>query len=299
MNAETHSLDTGFRWDDLRVFLAIYRERNLSRAATRLAVNQSTTSRRLAAFEQDIGVRLFDRTPEGLMPTAAAEDLLPSAERAEQAANDVARVVAGHDARPEGLVRIAMPDGVANNVFAPALPRLVKRHPGIRVEILAGAALVDLTRREADLAIRFVRPSRGDLVSRRVASLAYQVVASREYAAAHKGHELDELDWLTWDESLSGIPEMLWFAKHVGVEPRLRTNSPAALLAAVQAGLGTMIFATGNFRLAPGLVAVGVEPAMPPPLSVWLVGHRALRDVPRIKAVWEFIIETAAAFDVD
>jgi DNA-binding transcriptional LysR family regulator len=292
MVAELHSSETmEFRWDDLRVFLAIVRERNLSRAARRLGVNQSTTSRRLAAFEADLGVLLFDRTPDGLVPTAAAEDLLPAAERAEQAANDVTRVVAGHDAHPEGVVKVAMPDGMAASVFVPALPMLIARHPRIRVDVLAGSQLVDLSRREADLAIRFMRPTRGDLVSRKIATLSHEIIASPAYAEAHAGAALRELDWITWDESLSHIPEMLWFARRVGVEPRMRTNSPTGLLAAVRAGLGVTVFATGGSALAQGLAPIETDVPMPPPVEVWLVGHRALRDVPRIRATWDFILE--------
>lgn len=296
MIAELHSSkDAGFRWDDLRVFLAIHREGNLSRAARRLGVNQSTTSRRLSAFEADLGVLLFDRTPDGLVPTAAAEDLLPAAERAERAANDVARVVAGHDARPEGVVKVAMPDGMAAAVFVPALPQLVARYPGIRVDVLTGSQLVDLSRREADLAIRFMRPTRGDLVSRKIATLGHEIVASPAYADAHAGASLRDLDWITWDEGLAHIPEMLWFARHVGVEPRLRTNSPTALLAAVRAGLGVTVFATGGSAIGQGLTPIEASVPMPPATEVWLVGHRALRDVPRIRAVWEFIVERVAS----
>ena len=163
------------RWDDLRIFLAAFREGSCAAAGARLGVNQSTISRRISALERELGVRLFDRTPEGLVPTAAAEEIVPRAELFEVTAAELIGAIEGLDTRPGGVVRVASPVLIASELLAPALPAFLDEQPGLRLELIVGDAIVDLSRREADLALRFVRPDRGDLLVRRVGTLRFAV----------------------------------------------------------------------------------------------------------------------------
>src|SRR5262245_2564376 len=119
------------RWDDVRVFLALYRERNLARAGKRLGFDLSTASRRLSALEEQLGMRLFDRTREGLRATAAAERLFVPAEKMEAAALTFGRDAAGFERAIEGRVRISAPPGIAEVFLADAVPALRERHPAI------------------------------------------------------------------------------------------------------------------------------------------------------------------------
>jgi DNA-binding transcriptional LysR family regulator len=278
-----------FRWDDLRLFLAVHRAGTLSAAATREGVDTSTVSRRLASFEGALGTALFLRTPEGLLPTEAAAALVGPAERAEAAAADVVAAVAGDQAAVEGTVRVAVAEGAAALLLAPVLPRLFERHARLRVELVAAAQVADLTRREADIALRFVRSTQGDLVARRVATVGYGVWASRQYVA---GRDLTDLDWIGWDEAFEGLPEARWLARR-GVTPRLRCTTMTAMFAALRAGVGAMVLPDGMGELDSALVRLPIEgPAER--ADLWIVSHRALRDVPRIAAVWEFLEETLA-----
>jgi DNA-binding transcriptional LysR family regulator len=284
------------RWDDLRIFLAAFREGSCAAAGARLGVNQSTISRRIAALEGDLGVRLFDRLPEGLVPTAAAEEIVPRAELFEATAAELIDAVEGIDTRLAGVVRIALPEMIATELVAPALPAFLREHTGLRVELIAGDMIVDLTRREADLALRFVRPESGDLVVRRVATLRFGVFGSKEYLAEHRGKSPDELQWLDWDTTQAHLPDAAWLhAVLPGVEPVLRTSALGVRLRATRGGLGVSVLARPLAELYPELEEIEGFPSLPE-IPVWLVGHRALRNLPRIKAVWAFLEELTSQF---
>jgi DNA-binding transcriptional LysR family regulator len=146
------------QWDDVRLFLALCRARTLGGAARTLGVDGSTASRRLAALEAALSTVLFDRGRDGISPSKAAEDLLPVAEEMEAVMTRFAHAADGLEREVSGLVRMTCPPDVADVVVAPLLGELFQRHPALRIEIDPGEAVLDLTRREADLALRVVRP---------------------------------------------------------------------------------------------------------------------------------------------
>ena len=142
-------------WDDVRFFLAIHRAGSLSAAAGPLAVTQPTCGRRLAALEASLGLRLFDRTPEGLRLTAEGATLLDAATTMEQSAHDLALRATVSDRELEGVVRIATNEFFACSFLVGALPQVRDKYPGVRVELVLSNTETDLLRREADIAIRF------------------------------------------------------------------------------------------------------------------------------------------------
>ena len=141
------------RWEDVRVFLAVHRTRGLAAAGARLGMDASTVSRRLAGLEEALGARLFDRTRDGLLPTSAADLLLPAAEAMEAAHVSFVRDATGFEREAEGKVRVSVSPGMAEAFVAPALMRLRARHPKIRLELDASVRPVALSRREADIAL--------------------------------------------------------------------------------------------------------------------------------------------------
>jgi DNA-binding transcriptional LysR family regulator len=287
-----------FRWDDARVLLALQREGTLSAAAARLGINASTVGRRLDGLEASLGVRLFDRTPDGVTPTGPAEQLFPFAESLERAAADLSHAVAGMEAEPEGVVRITAPPGLAEQLLAPALSRLYQAHPRLRLELDASVGYADLTRREADLALRANRPQSGDLIAKRLAEAPSVVLARPDKASLwRKAKDLAEIPWITYGPELAHIPDAKWILDQVPAESViLQTNSYSAQIAAASAGLGAVVTAP-IVHPAFGLGPVDFVPRMKsqsPPLptsSLWLVGHRALRHVPRVQVVWDFLVE--------
>jgi DNA-binding transcriptional LysR family regulator len=286
------------RWDDVPLFLALLRHRNLAGAGRALALDASTASRRLVALEGSVGARLFDRTRQGLVPTAAAEEMRGPAEEMERAATKLANAAQTFEAEIEGVVRISAIPGLAEMHLAPRLPELLARHPRLRIELDVRVQVSDLTRREADLALRSIRPQSGELVMTKLTTVRWLAMASRA-----KAQELgvlgawDEAPWITWDDDLAHIPHARWVSAHVKAPPVLRTSSMAAQIAATNAGLGVALIDEYTPRAFPDLVAVRHAKALKasaakwPVDDLWLVGHAALRETPRVAAVWDFLVE--------
>jgi len=292
------------RWDDLQVVLAIGRAGSLVGAAERLGVNTSTVARRLDALEQALGVHLFDRSPTGIAPTELAEALLPVAETMERTVTEALHLVEGRETEPEGTVRITAPPGLANWFIAPALIRLRARHPKLTIELDASIGYADLTRREADLALRIARPRSGDLLAVRLTEAPSVIVAAPALIERLGGRvdRLDALDWITWGADLTSFPDARWIAANVdAARIVLRTSSMDAQIQAAQSGLGAILVPRPFARwigLAEVPLARSLDKRLPatPSGALWLVGHRALRDVPRVRAVWDFIVREAETF---
>lgn len=287
---------TALSWDDVHLFLVAYRARSLTGAGKALGLDQSTASRRLANLEKALQARLFDRVPGGLSPTGLAERVLPMAESAEAAATAFVREVEAADEAVQGVVRLAVPDGIDSDFLVPLLPQLLAQYPGLVIELVASQQVANLARREADLALRLVRPRSGDLVARKVAVLG-QGVWVHPRLVTQFGRGLSDVPWVDWDESV-GAETAQWFQRVVpGARVVLRTNRIDALVAAAVAGLGAAILPDAlirqrNRELAEPLVKLPADDAALA-CGVWLVAHSALVGVPRVRAVWRFLHEQA------
>lgn len=294
------SANEPLRWDDVRLFLALCRARTVGEASRALGVDSSTVSRRLTALEAALSTSLFDRGHEGLSKAKAAEDLLPVAEEMEAVMLRFAQAADGLEREVSGLVRIACPPDVANVVIAPLLRDLFALHPALRVEIAPGEAVLDLTRREADLALRTVRPAQGDLVITRLTRVRWVLVASAELA-----RELGTLrswsaaPWIGWGARMSQIGPAKWLESHAkDVDPVVRSDSLMVQIAAVNAGAGVTLVPEPSARHY-GLVPVKLAPSLRADAASWptdelfLVTVRALRDVPRVRAVWDLLLQRA------
>jgi DNA-binding transcriptional LysR family regulator len=288
------------QWDDVRLFLALSRARTVSEAGRALRVDASTVSRRLTALESALTVTLFDRNHEGITATKAAEDLLPMAEEMEAAMLRFAQAADGLEREVSGLVRVACPPDVGNVLIAPLLRELFALHPALRVEIVPGEAVIDLTRREADLALRTVRPVQGDLVVTRLTSVRWVLVGSAELV-----RELGTLrawkdaPWISWGARLATLGPGKWLETHAsGSEPVVRSDSLMVQIAAASAGVGVCLVpepSAHHYGLAPVKLAQGLRTAAAdwPTDELFLVTLRALREVPRVRALWELLLQRA------
>jgi len=288
-------------WDDVRLFLALCRSRTVGNAARVLGVDASTVSRRLVTLEQALAATLFDRGRDGIAPTKAAEDLLPVAEEMEAVMLRFANAADALERQVSGLVRITCPPDVAEVVLAPLLPELFLGHPALRIELVPGEAVLDLTRREADLALRTVRPARGDLLVTRLATLGWVLAASPEFAKRLGTlRAWTDTTWVGWGERLTNIGPARWLASHVPGDPVVRSDSLMLQLAVVSQGVGVALVPEPSMQHY-GLVPVKLAPSLREAAEAWpseelfLVTHRALRDVPRVRVVWELLVERVAA----
>lgn len=283
-------------WDDVRVFLAAHRLRGLGAAATRLGLNTSTVSRRIAALEAALGQKLFERTRHGLLPMRAAERVLPAAEAMEAAHARLLRDASDTEVQAEGVVRLSCPPGIADSFVAPCLVRLRAQHPLIDLEIDASIRAVDLTRYEADLALRSVPPQGADLVVTKLATSRWLVVGSPKLVARlGRLESWSDAPWITWDRDLAMYGPARWIAQHAPkAKLALRTSHFATQLEAASTGLGLLMvpapYARMHKLVSPKHArALAASTESWPVDDLWLVGHRISRDVPRIAAVWDFL----------
>lgn len=294
------------QWEQVRLFLAVSREKSLAAASDRLGWDVSTVSRRLDKLEEDVGAPLFDRTLRGTAPTALAEQMMPFAEEMELAASRFESASAAAETEIVGTVRLTVIPGLADVFVAPALAELRRRYPRLVIELDASIGYADLTRREADLAIRSQRPhdmvGSGDLVSVHLLKTKMIPMTSPDYAKElGKLKKLEDARWIFWGRELGHLPDAVWLRTHApAIEPVFRTSHFASQLSAARAGLGVVV-AAEPFSVT-GLVPVEHSRTLSdawaalPSGDLWLVGHRALRNVPRVAAVWDFVREVIGMY---
>lgn len=290
MQRSSNPVQLPLAWDDVRLFLALYRAPTMIEAASALKVNVSTISRRLAALEETLDCVLFDRGRDGLRATSTADDLLAAAELVEHGVAEFAHAVDGLERDVSGLVRVTCPPDVADVVLLPVLRKLWRQHPQLRIALEPAEQTMDLNRREADLALRIVRPTRGDLVFTRVLTVPWRPATSRAVAKT-LGEDVASWPWVGWGERFSSLPTCRWIASHAP-DPILRTDSLHTHVAAARGGLGVALLplpTIAHHRLAEVPLPAGA--AEPPEDTLYLVTHRALRNVPRIRAVWDAIVD--------
>jgi DNA-binding transcriptional LysR family regulator len=290
-------------WDDIRLFLGLSRAPTLGEAAERLHIDASTASRRLAQLEQALAVTLFDRGRNGIAATKAAEDLLPVAEEIDALMNRFANAADGLEREVSGAVRLACPPDVAAVVVAPLLSDLLDRYPGLCVELEPSESVLDLTRREADLALRTVRPTRGDLIVKKLTSIRWLLVGTPALVRALGTlRAWSDARWIGWGDRYSNIRPARWVkARLAENEPAVRSDSLTAQLAAAAAGVGIALV-PGPSAAHYGLVPVKLGAALRETVSDWprddlfLVTHRALREVPRVRVLWDALVARAREF---
>jgi len=280
-------------WDDLRVFLALFDARRVTRAAERLKLSPSTVSRRLSALEAQLGAPLFVRTPEGITPTPTAEAIIGEVRALEEAALRIPRLVSALGDKPQGLVRVSAAPLVGAYVVLPVLAELSRAHPELELDLVSTTDLSDLVRFEVDIAIRGARPESGEaLVAKRVSHVATGLFASERYLAerpppGEAGHA--RIGWPTG----STFPEARWLDAHLPHLPvAVRTNDMRLHVDAACLGLGIALLPAVLARTHAALRPVEWPGVEPPTAPLYLVGHRATRHGARVAPVWELLERT-------
>ena len=269
----------------------------MAASARVLGVNQTTVFRRLNAMEARLGTRLFERLPAGYRLTAAGESLLPSAERVEEEISAAELRLAGEDLRPSGSIRVTTTEDLMVAFLQPHVAAFRRAFPDIRLEIVTGNLLFDITRREADIAIRPTARPPEHLVGRDLGRIGWAVYASDSYlehrdlprnALSLRGHAI-----VTADETLASIDASRWIMSQVEEQDVVfRSDSLLVQLAAVREGIGIAVLPCflGDPEVGLRRVLDTVEVADTD--GCWLLTHPQLRHVARIRAFMHFIAES-------
>lgn len=262
-------------WDDLRIFLAVARTESLSGAGRRLGMDASTIGRRIARLEGAVGAALFAKTPQGYALTAEGARLVAPAEAAEQGANAAAEATR-RDAGLTGQLRIGAPDGCANYLLPQVARDLCIAHPGLEIQIVALPRVVNLTKREADMAIAVSPPDTGRLTVQRLTDYHLHLAAHDDYLRA--APPIRDLADLRHHRMIGYIPDMIFdreldYLSETGVQTAaITSNSVSVQMQAIRVGAGVGIVHDFAIPFAPG-VRVVLPDRLVLKRSFWLIRH--------------------------
>ena len=293
-------MTTTIAWEYYRSLLAVLEHGSLSGAARALGITQPTAGRHVAALEQALGVTLFTRSQLGLLPTEVALALRPHAEAMAHMAAQMERAASSQGQGVVSVVRIAASEVVGVEVLPAILARLRQRHPGLTVELVLSNKVQDLLRREADIAVRMLRPRQEQLLARKVGNIELGLHAHADYLARH-GMPLDMLDLA--QHAVIGYDEASPFVRNAGAVFRQfareqfawRCDSDLAQLALIRAGAGIGVCQSGVAARDPALQRV-LPQAFSLPMETWVTMHEDLRGSLRCRATFDALVEGLQAY---
>jgi DNA-binding transcriptional LysR family regulator len=282
-------------WTDLQHVLAVADAGSLAAGARSLGVNHTTVLRRIAAFEKQLGVKLFARSPAGYALTAAGEEIAQSARAMQETVLGIERKVAGRDLRLTGTVRVTSADTLAASILPAALASFTRAQPAITLELTTTSAMANLTRRDADVAVRPTSNPPPNLVGRRVATVAIALYAAPAYLAHTPARRpLDKHTWLGPDDSLASTTIARWMRSELTVTPVLRADTLTALARATIAGLGVCALPCYLAERTPGLARVR-GPIAEIATELWVLTHEDLKATARIRALTDHLVSALGA----
>ena len=282
-----------FDWNQARAFLATAEEGSLSAAARALGQTLPTLGRQVAALEEDLGVTLFDRVGRSLVLTPSGLELLDHVRAMADAANPISLTASGQSQAIEGHVSITATPIMATSHLPAMLKRIREEAPGIVIEITAASEVRDLTRREADIAIRHARPEQPDLIARLIGETSAHLHASKAYLDKHarpeKPEDLADADFVGFGQPERQLPMLNAMGIPITADNfKINTTSGTVILELLKHGLGISFLTKDAETLLPD-----IEPVLPDldpiPVPIWLVTHRELHTSRRIRLVFDFL----------
>ena len=268
-------------WDDFRLVKAIAETRSLTGAADKLAFNHSTVFRRLGALEEALGAKLFERSRNGYNTTSAGEDMVALAQRMGEEIDAFERKAAGRDDKPAGELRVTTNDTMLVHLLTPVFAGFVKAYPDIKLDIIVANQPLNLSRRDADVAVRATREPPETLVGRRIS----EIVWSR-YAPDTAGFDTADpkARWVGYGESLANLAVARLMEEEVGAgRIPYRVNTLLSMAQAIAAGIGMGILPCFIGDTFPGLARTGAL-ITNSGASLWLLTHPDLRHSARVRA---------------
>lgn len=273
-------------WEDIRHFLAVAQSGTLSGAARNLKVDHATVSRRLAALEAALDVRLVDRLPRSCRLTTTGRQVFERAVEMESGAHAISRLAKAAHAPLVGRVTLSAPPVLVTHLLAEHLARFRVDYPDIRLSLPAQGQQVSLSRREADVAIRLVRPDEAGNVTRKIGKMPFGLYAHRSYARLTTP---ERWQFIAFDQTYADMPQQRWLLGIAGDRPvACELNHISEHLIAVRAGVGVVGLPCFLGDRDPDLVRI-YEDVPSFSRDIWIVVHRDLRKTPAVRAVMDFV----------
>ncbi len=288
-------------WNDFRLLLAVARARSLTGAAKPLGIDHSTVFRRLQAIETRLGLCVFERLPGGAyLPTDAGQRIVAAAERIEDEVLGLSREMAGRDARLVGRLRVTSSETLAYRLLTRHIGAFRRQHPGVVIELAIDNRVLSLSRREADVALRPMRPRESDLWGRKLAEVAWGVYGARtllmELGQPETANVLEDYPMIGWEDGARDIGAASWLTATVPDAAFVfRTSSLVNQFVAARAGIGLAVLPCYLGDPEPDLMR-----ALPQPVDVlrsemWIVTHTDLRKTARVRAFFAVVADGIGA----
>ncbi|MEL6460084.1 MAG: LysR family transcriptional regulator [Cyanobacteria bacterium J06621_15] len=279
-------------WDNLRYILAIARAKSVAGAAMQLKVHHTTVFRRLNALEKSLGVRLFERLAKGYVLTFAGEEMYHTALEIESKITTLDRHISGQDRQLKGLIRITTTASLLRYLLTPCFAAFIKEYPEIELEILESNQQYNLTKRDADIAIRTTNNPPEHLVGHKIACAGITIYGSKNYLAANRN--IDNITEHTWIGAEESLERVMYGNKLIQLLPQIefkyRFNRLMGILSALlnDMGVGLLFCYMGNSELS----LQSVRPKIPElGKDLWILTHPDIRHVARISVFVDFIAE--------
>ncbi|EHK70373.1 transcriptional regulator LysR family protein [Pseudomonas psychrotolerans L19] len=277
-------------WSDVRIFLAVARGGSYGSAARALGISHPTVGRRIKTLEDEAGQALLRRTREGLILTNSGDAVFALAESMEASALAMERRLAGNHQRLEGILRISSADWFAGYVLAPVLADLTRRHPAVVPEVIASYRLLDLSRRDADVAFRLAPFSEPDIVQRRFLRMPYGLYGSAETALAVQ-EDTAAVGLILMNSAQSHFPDVAWLLERLPDSPRAFTSTSRTVQAQMcRRGLGVAVLPRPLGDATAGLQLIE-RFGSPPSRDIWVGYHQDLRHMDRLRALLDIAEE--------
>ena len=284
-----------FTWDDLQYFLAVARTGQLSTAARQLRTSHATVSRRIDRLEFSLKVKLFERNPRGYVLTGVGQRFIEAAERIEAEADRLQADLLSGTTAQKGVVRLSTPEGFANFFFADKIRSFCDAHPNITLELVTIQQIMSLSRKEADIAVSLDPPKDGPYLTEKLTDYSLNVYATKSYLAGAPAirHRQDLLahPFIGYIEDMIFVPGLDYLGDiHPGIKARFQSSSIFAQLTATLNGLGLCVLPHFITMSLPELEIVLPE-EVELRRSYWLMRHRDLTQIPRVRMVTDYIFE--------
>jgi DNA-binding transcriptional LysR family regulator len=281
-------MNSGLSWDEFRLVKSIAEARSLVGAAELLGVNHSTVFRRLAAVESAVGARLFERSRTGYEPTAAGEEMIALAATMAESVLEFERRVAGRDIKPTGELSVTTPEAIGLHFMPAIVAQFQAQNPGIVVELILSNQSLNLSRRDADIAIRLTNDPPETLVGRRICTGRWSVYCRRDLIAEHGSDFVDSVAFIGFGDNFGPAPGRRWIEANVRPGRLVaKANSAYCMLQLALQGFGATLLPCFLGDRCPDLTRVGY---LLPELDVglWMLTHSDLRRSARVRAFMDF-----------